>query len=79
MENKFNRLFRLYHLALQKNPYLYFELAHTRQTGWMGWLIDKSGGGRNVLVSSQDDSDEPDAHIAVLEPILAKLEEMGLE
>ena len=26
---------------LDANPYAYFELAYTRQTGWMAWITDK--------------------------------------
>lgn len=26
---------------IEQNPYAYFELAYTRQTGWMVWITDK--------------------------------------
>lgn len=43
----------LFEKAREANPYLYFELAYTRQTDWMCWLIDKQGGGRVVLCEAQ--------------------------
>jgi hypothetical protein len=29
-------------LVRSGNPYAYFELAYTRQTGWMAWICDRS-------------------------------------
>jgi hypothetical protein len=52
MENVTKAL-ELFEKLKQNNPYLYFELAYTRQTDWMCWLIDKQGGGRVVLCEAQ--------------------------
>jgi len=35
------RLLSLHAGLLKKNPYCYFELIYTRQTGWMAWLCSK--------------------------------------
>jgi len=36
---------------LEDNAYAYFELAYTRQTGWMAWITDKPGWCKEVLVN----------------------------
>lgn len=47
---------------LEANPYAYFELAYTRQTGWMAWITDKPFHGpvtnpdRKVLARGQGDT-----------------------
>ena len=47
---------------LDANPYAYFELSYTRQTGWMAWLTDKPFHGpvvnpdRKVLARGQGDT-----------------------
>ncbi|MFC4924618.1 hypothetical protein [Delftia deserti] len=48
---------------LDANPYAYFELAYTRQTGWMAWITDKPMYGaqlinpdRKVLARGQGDT-----------------------
>jgi hypothetical protein len=47
---------------LDANPYAYFELAYTRQTGWMAWITDKPFHGpvinpdRKVLARGQGDT-----------------------
>ncbi|MDX4956276.1 hypothetical protein [Delftia acidovorans] len=47
---------------LDANPYAYFELAYTRQTGWMAWITDKPMHGpvinpdRKVLARGQGDT-----------------------
>jgi hypothetical protein len=47
---------------LDANPYAYFELAYTRQTGWMAWITDKPFHGpvinpdRQVLARGQGDT-----------------------
>ncbi|WP_418514773.1 hypothetical protein [Delftia sp. PS-11] len=47
---------------LDANPYAYFELSYTRQTGWMAWLTDKPFHGpvinpdRQVLARGQGDT-----------------------
>lgn len=50
------RALSLFETARQKNPYLYFELAYTKATDWMCWVIDKQGGERNVLFEGQADN-----------------------
>lgn len=37
------------------NDYLYFELSYTKMTGWMCWLLDKTGGEKmkKYLVTGQ--------------------------
>lgn len=52
-------------LIEQGNNYAYFELAYTRQTGWMAWITDKplTGGpvvnpDRKVLFQGQGASPE---------------------
>lgn len=58
----------LFEKARQKNPYLYFELAYTKTTDWMCWLIDKEGGGKNVLC--QDQGTTPDSACVNIIPTL---------
>ncbi|WP_155837617.1 hypothetical protein [Herminiimonas sp. CN] len=51
---------------LEGNPYCYFELAYTRQTGWMAFICDKPAGGtigtpefgagRKIITSGQGDT-----------------------
>jgi hypothetical protein len=51
---------------LEGNPYCYFELAYTRQTGWMAWITDRPAQGepgtaayaksRKVIVRGQGET-----------------------
>lgn len=52
-ESNVSRALKLFIKAKKMNPYLYFELAYTKPTEWMAWVIDKEGGNRNVLCQSQ--------------------------
>lgn len=61
------------HELVEDNPYCYFELAHTRQTGWMAWITDKplypvqevANPDRKVLARGQGDSAEEACRIAL--------------
>jgi hypothetical protein len=53
------------HAQIEKeNPYAYFELAYSRQTGWMAWITDKPLGvtianpDRKVLATGQGETPE---------------------
>lgn len=41
------------HLQETENAYLYFELAFSRHTGWMCWLVDREGSARHVFAQGQ--------------------------
>jgi hypothetical protein len=72
MEETLHRALRLFESAKEDNPYLYFELAWTRKTEWMCWLIDQTGGGRVELAKGQSD-----LVVEAVDPVMQKMEAMG--
>lgn len=76
---KIREALALFNEAKECNPYLYFELAWSKATGWDSWLIDCTGGERKVLANDQDDSGEPGAEARVCEVIIEALKKWLLE
>lgn len=70
-----NELIAKHTEMLETNPYAYFELAYTRQTGWMVFLCDRPAGGtvgtpefgagRTVLAQGQGSTPEEACRAAV--------------
>ena len=68
MSSRVQHLLDLHHALLQKNPYCYFELAYTRQTGWMAWICSKpqeDDPNRKVIAQGQGISPEDACEKAV--------------
>lgn len=52
------------------NPYCYFELAYTRQTGWMAFLCDKpkeTDPNRKVIASGQGATPDEACRMALIQ------------
>ena len=72
-ESALDALINVHQELVEDNPYCYFELAHTRQTGWMAWITDKplypvqevANPDRKVLARGQGDSAEEACRIAL--------------
>lgn len=63
-----SQLFAIHAELLERNPYCYCEVAHTRSTGWMAWLCSNSAESdpnREVLAQGQGATPEEAASIAV--------------
>lgn len=68
-------LINMHGLILETTPHAYFELAHTRSTGWMAWVCDKPATGtpgtpewnssRTVLASGQGDTPDEACDAAI--------------
>ncbi len=64
----FQKLIELHDKLVQEDPYTYFELAYTRQTGYMAFICDRPAEGiigsatygenRTILAKGQGDSAE---------------------
>lgn len=64
-----DRLIKLHQDMLIDNPHCYFELAYTRQTGWMAWICSapkEINPDRKVIAHGQGDSAEIAAGNALL-------------
>ena len=83
-ENAIVRAARLFSQAQEDNAYFYFELAYTRQTEWMCWLVDKSrkaapgepASEQGFLVLAYGQSRDP---ALACYAVLRQLETMGYE
>lgn len=66
---KLQKLLDLHRSLLELNPYCYFELAYTRQTGWMAWICSKPkehDPNRKILAQGQGETPEEACNQALI-------------
>jgi hypothetical protein len=70
--NNVIRLIEEHEKLKDRNPYCYFELAHTRQTEWMAWICSnaKELDPNRVIIAQGQGSTPDDACKAALDMLI---------